>query len=401
MRLQTLVISVMLLWATPVPVLADTFNSAERTVTLTITSKALGEQRTIIVRTPPGYDSARSYPVVYVSDGEWNFELVASYLDYMADNGVYPGLIVTGVTNVNRNRDYVPGVDADFDDTGGADRFLAFVREEWVPFIADHYASALDRVLLGHSFGGVFTLHTFFTQSDLFNAYIALGSSAWIADRLLFKEAEAWFREPRNTDAFVYMAVGEGDGGPTTPSGRDLAALFEAEAPDSLEWTFDVTPRTDHFKNTVSGLHDAFMALFPAWGFAEQLSVLATAEGEAGVNRWFAEKESVLGYRFIPAWFDLGVAAMKMIRTGHAQAALVTMQHLRRYHPDNPYVAAYSAYVFEQNKQLSEAADEYRRAIMIARRDGLHPNEIHLGRLQSGLERVTITLGKPDQSGSE
>lgn len=389
MRLAILFVSSMLLMVGPASVPASTYDSAERTSTHIITSDALGEQRAIIVRTPPGYDSARDYPVVYVTDGEWNFELVASYLDYMADNDVYPRLIVTGVTNVNRNRDYVPRADTSFDDTGGADRFLAFVRDEWVPFVTDRYPVTTDRVLLGHSFGGVFTLHTLFTESDLFGAYVALGSSAWIADRVLFEEAEDWFRAARNADAFVYMTVGEGDGGPTVPSSRELAALFEAKAPDSLEWTFNITPRTDHFKNTVSGMHEAFMALFPAWGFAEQLAALGASEGEAGVNRWFSEKESALDYRFKPAWFDLGVAAMGMMRAGHADAALATMRHLRMHHPDSPHVASFSATVFEQSGRLAEAASEYERAMKITRQHGLHPNEIHLARLQRGLERVS------------
>lgn len=395
MSLHTaLIVSGMLMMTGPASAPADTYDSAERTATHTIASKALGEQRDIIVRTPPGYDPTRDYPVVYVTDGEWSFELVASYLDYMADNGVYPRLIVTGVTNVNRNRDYVPRADASFDDTGGADSFLAFVRDEWLPFVTDRYPASGDRVLLGHSFGGVFTLHTLFTESDLFEAYVALGASAWIADRVLFEEAEAWLKAPRNADAFVYMAVGEGDGGPTLPSSRELAALFEAKAPDSLEWTFNVTPRTDHFKNTVSGMHDAFMALFPAWGFADQLTLLGASEGQAGVDRWFAEKESILGYRFQPAWFDLGVAAMKMTRAGHLKAALATMRHLSSYHPDSPHVAAFSAGVFEQSGQLAEAAAQYQRAINIARQHGLHPNEIHLARLQRGLERVRAAQAK-------
>jgi predicted alpha/beta superfamily hydrolase len=388
MRHILVIIFRLLMLAGPVSAIAATYDSAARTATYAITSEVLGEKREIIVRTPPGFDPAAKYPVVYVTDAERNFELVASYLDYMADNDVYPRLVVTGVTNVNRNRDYIPRADADFDDTGDADRFLAFVQHEWVPFITGRFPASANRVMLGHSFGGVFTLHTFFTEPELFDAYVALGSSAWIADRVLFEEAEAWFQAPRNADAFVYMAVGEGDGGPTVPSSQKLAVLFEAKAPESLEWIFDITPRTDHFKNTVSGMHDAFMALFPAWGFAEQLTALATSDGEVGVDRWFADKQSKLNYRFQPAWFDLSIAAMGMMSAGHAEAALATMRHLRTHHPQKPDLAAFSAAVFELNGQLTEAAGEFQRAINITREHDLHPNAIHLAGLQRGLDRV-------------
>lgn len=385
-RAQVTLSLLMVAVAAPAP--AATFDSAQRTTSHTIESVALDEQRTIMVRTPIDYDPETRYPVVFVTDGEWNFELVASYLDYMADSEVYPRLIVTGVINVNRNRDYIPRVDEDFDDTGGAERFLAFVRDEWVPFVAGRYSASENRILIGHSFGGVITIHTFFTEPELFDAYIALGTSAWMADGVLMEEAEAWFASPRNADAFVYMAVGEGDGGPTVPSSKTLAALFELNAPESLEWTFDITPRTDHFKNMASGMHDGFMALFPAWGFVEQLNAVADSNGTAGVDRWFLEKRTELGYRFLPAWFDLGVAALGMMRRDQLPAALATMRHLRQYHPQNPDVAAFSARVLEADGQLEAAAAEYERAIHLATEHGLHPNEIHIGRLQRGLERV-------------
>lgn len=366
---------------------AATDNAAGRTQRYSLQSTVLGESRDILVRTPPGYDPVRAYPTVYLTDGEWNFELVAGYLDYLVDNGVYPPLIVTGAVNVNRNRDYVPRADRHFDDTGKADRFLGFVEKDWIPFLEKQHRSTGKRVLLGHSFGGVFTLHALFSGRQLFDAYIALGSSAWIADRVLFEEAQAWFKANPGADEFVYMAVGEGDGGPTVPSSQALAGLFEEQAPPSLEWTFSLTPRAEHFKNAVSGMHDGFMALFPAWGFPEELEA-AAEDGVTGVKRWFADKEKQLGWRFQPAWFELGVLASRLARTEHPEAGLEIMRQLRRYHPDDVYVAAFSAEVFEASGDRINAAAEYRRAIAMARQRNLHPNEIHLDRLERGLSRV-------------
>jgi len=96
----------------------------------------------------------------------------------------------------------------------------------------------------------------------------------------------------------------------------------------------------------------------------------------------------VLGYRFVPAWFDLGVAAMGLLNGGHSQAALATTRNLRRHHPENPYVASFSARAYDKSDQPEAAAAEYKRAIDIAQRDGLHPNAIQLGRLKRGLKRV-------------
>ena len=389
MRCTTILAIVLVKCLTVTGAAADTYNSAERTSEHIIKSQTLGENRKIFVRLPPNYaPAAQKYPVVYLLDGEWNFELVASYLDYMFDNEVYPEMIVTGIQNVNRNRDYVPQADASFDDTGEAAVFLEFVKEGWVGFVDEHYSTSRNRILVGHSFGGVFTLHTLFQEPELFDAFIALGASAWIGDRALFDEATLFFESAANADAFVYMAVGEGDGGPTVPSGEDLAALFDEQAPDSLEWTFDVTPRTDHFKNFVSGMHDAFMALFPAWEFEDQVKARAESQGAAGVKAWFAEKQNTLGFRFKPAWFDMGVTATSLSRNGHGEAALAIMAELRIYYPHNPHVAAFSAYVYSNLNQVEHAENEYLRSIAIANERGLHPNSIHIDQLKRGLERL-------------
>lgn len=367
---------------------ADTYDSADRTQEFEINSKVLGETREIIVRTPPLYEDGAEYPVVYVLDGEWNFEFVASYLDYMADNEVFPQMIVTGVKNVNRNRDYVPREDQYFEDTGEADAFLGFVRDEWIERLERDYPASGERIIVGHSFGGVFALHAFFKEPDLFEANMAFGASAWIGDQVLYEEANALFDEERDLDAFVYMAVGEGDGGPTVPSSRELAAIFEEKAPASLEWDFDVTPQTDHFKNFTMGLNDAFMAFFPAWEFEDEVKAAAEADGADGVNVWFDEKRAALGFRFHPAWFDMGVAGLQLSREGHGAAALALMAQLRAHYPDNAYIADFSGSVYENLGQLDNAAREYERAITLAAEQGLHPNAMHTDRLERDLARV-------------
>ncbi len=387
--LLVLAMSGTFLLAVPVVVFADTYGSSERTTEIRLKSQAMGDTREIFVRTPPQYDpKEREYPVVYVLDGERNFEYVASYIDYMCDNDVYPELIVTGVRNVNRNRDYVPRADANFSDTGEADTFLKFVRDEWVEAIGKRYAASGERILIGHSFGGVFTLHTLFTEPALFDAYIALGSSAWVANAVLSEEARAYFANPADADAFVYMAVGEGDGGPTVPSSKELAAIFEESAPHTLDWVFDVTPRTDHFKNLSSGMHDAFMALFPAWGFQDEVLDRARKDSASGVTQWFDDKRKMLGSRFYPAWFDLGVAAFTLTQEGRGDAAIALLENLNSYHPENAHVASFLASVFEMNGHNQEALREYERALAIVKKQKLHPNIVHKGSLEEGATRL-------------
>ena len=363
--------------------------ASNKTNNFLIHSKALNEDREIYIKLPPNYDSQnREYPVVYVLDGEWNFEYVASYLNYMFDNNIFPEMIVTGVRNVNRNRDYVPRPDSYFDDTGEANTFLKFVKNEWVEEIERSFSTNGERIIIGHSFGGVFALHSLFSDPALFDAYLILGASAWIADNVLLDEANAYFANPTDSNAFVYMAVGEGDGGPTVPSNQSLVEIFEKKSPESLEWYFEITKKTDHFKNFSSGMHNGFMALFPAWGFADELTDAARKSGVLGVNEWFNVKHNTLGMRFQPSWFDLGVVALTLSQEGHSDVAITVIDELKSYYPQNGHIASFAATVFEMNGQYRKALNEYERAIKIVNEQKLHPNTLHLGNLERGATRM-------------
>lgn len=369
--------------------LAETINSFERTQTLMVPSDILGEAREIHVRLPVGFSEDRDYPVVYVLDSEWNFEIVAAYLDYQAHSGVMPPVIVTGVRNVNRNRDYLPAVDADFPDSGGAHAFLSFVEREWIGAVEAAFPASAERVLIGHSFGGVFTLFSFFENPALFDAYLAISASAWISDRILFSmAAERLADEAGLDDRFVFMAPGAYDGGPTLSSGEGLAALFEADAPASLDWSFYVVPEADHFKAFTSGMDEGLKRLFPAVGFADEARAAGQGGGAQGVRRWFREKSRELEFRFHPSWFDFGVAAINLSRDGHHEAAAELIAQTREHHREHAHLEAFAGQVHENAGNLRDARRAYERAIEITKADGLHPNAIHLNRLNAGLDRI-------------
>ncbi|MEO1251373.1 MAG: alpha/beta hydrolase-fold protein [Pseudomonadota bacterium] len=379
------------------PARARTDDASGRTEIRTVSSEILGEERRLYVRVPIDYDRAERYPVVFVLDAEWNFELVAAHLDFLTDNGVAPKMIVTGIVNVNRNRDYVPRADEYFADTGEAAAFLQFVQSEWIPAIETNFSASDERVLVGHSFGGVFTLYAFFENPELFNANISISASAWIGERVLFEEAAARFEEGVPEGRFVFMTAGEYDGGPTLPSGRDLAALFESDAPGTLDWEFSVIPRAEHFRAVTGGLHEGFDLLFPSAGFAGEARAAGETGGAEAVRGWFAEKRIALGWRFHPLWFDMGVAAAGMSRNGDAEAAIAIVEETAPFHPDNASFASLAAQVYENAGRLEKARSEFDRAVRLAEEYDLHPNAIDIDRLQAGLARIDAKISDAAQ----
>lgn len=76
----------------------------------TITSKALGEERTILVRVPPAYErTGQRFPVVLMLDAHAPQNgMMASIIESQAFAGTMPEMILVGIQNTNRTRDLTP-----------------------------------------------------------------------------------------------------------------------------------------------------------------------------------------------------------------------------------------------------------------------------------------------------
>jgi len=88
---------------------------------------------------------------------------------------------------------------------GGADRLLAFIQDILKPFIQTKAFTGIvveKNMVLGHSYGGLFTLHTLFTHSGMFDIYIAISPSIWWNAKFINKE-EASFERNKAKKLFI------------------------------------------------------------------------------------------------------------------------------------------------------------------------------------------------------
>ncbi|WP_159998359.1 alpha/beta hydrolase [Roseomonas sp. 18066] len=94
---------------------------------------------------------------------------------------------------------------------GGADELLDFIEEQVKPLAAR--AAPIDasrHALLGHSFGGLFTLHALFTRPAAFRDYVAGSPSIWWQDGALLAEAERFIaRADRPAPKRLLITIGE------------------------------------------------------------------------------------------------------------------------------------------------------------------------------------------------
>ncbi len=160
-----------------------------------IHSKILDEERFILIHTPKDYQqNGKNYPVLYLLDGDTHLRHVSGLTEFLAFNQLMPEVIVVAITNTDRARDLTPKPSKQnkrMPTAGGADNFIRYLSDEVMPMVEKQYRTAPYKILVGHSFGGLFAIHTQFTRPSLFNAYIAISPTLDRDDKAPVKLAKA------------------------------------------------------------------------------------------------------------------------------------------------------------------------------------------------------------------
>jgi predicted alpha/beta superfamily hydrolase len=185
-----------------------------------ITSQIVaGQEYELDILLPGNYkNSTKKYPVLYLMDSQWDFPLAKSLYGQHYFDGFIPEMIIVGVTwggtNPNpdslRARDYTPTKEGRLAQSGGAENFLSFMRKELFPFIDSKYKTdTTDRLLMGCSLGGLFTMYALFTHSDMFNSYIAASPAYGWGGEVLYKYEKEYFDSHPTKPVRLYMTIGE------------------------------------------------------------------------------------------------------------------------------------------------------------------------------------------------
>ncbi len=188
--------------------------------TLRLKSDVLGEERTILVRTPAGYEAGtQRYPVLYMTDGDAHINHTGASIEFLSRNGRMSELIVVGITNTDRTRDLSPthvktaaAAGVQFPTSGGADKFLKFIESELIPDIEKRYRVQPYRILAGHSLGGLFVVHAMLSRPELFNSYIAVSPALQWDNQVAVKRAEDFFKTRKEFDRTFYFSLGREPG---------------------------------------------------------------------------------------------------------------------------------------------------------------------------------------------
>jgi predicted alpha/beta superfamily hydrolase len=239
----------------------------------------------IYVGLPRTYDpeSSDQYHTIYLLDGDWYFD--GSHWR-MPDNGVkgivhtlsYQGLIpesiVVGIgypEENHRERDFLYPKDVISEESGGGNNFYDFIKDELIPYIDAHYNTSLERTLIGHSYGGYFTMYAFFKYRHgdfLFTNFIAISPANYYHDNYLLLR-ETLMRDALKDDTSdgilplkVYMAVGALEWDKMQKGFNDMVEWLERRNYSGFEFKYKRFYGLDHTSIVTPAIKSGLIWIF-------------------------------------------------------------------------------------------------------------------------------------------
>lgn len=234
--------------AAPPPLAVDVVAATDSTPayeTFTITSKAIGEARSVNVHLPAGYETAAtdSFQVLYMPDGglHEDFVHIVHAVDSLAAAGAIRPAIVVGIPNTERRRDLTGPTRFKADSEvaariGGSSAFRTFIADEIIPEIGQRYRVTGERSIIGESLAGLFILETFFETPTLFTHYVALDPSLWWNGGALVGAVPSRVAAFDSARRSLYLATSHE---PSTAEGATrIDSILKAAPPKNLRWGY-------------------------------------------------------------------------------------------------------------------------------------------------------------------
>lgn len=347
-----------------------------------IFSESLQEERTYLIHLPDSYEGDefyvdKKYPVLIVLDGERLFQLTAGMVQSMSQGGVeqVPEMIVVGVLNTNRNRDMIPTRSAigpngerneSLSNSGGADAFLSFLEKELLPFIDETYRTSNTKVLMGHSFAGLFAIHALYKES-LFNAYLAIDPSLWWDDALINTQLERNIDQLKDMPRTIYLSKSNNPFSPGEYENRNgqayagFKSLVARHANEYLDIKFEYFEEEDHFSIPTISLYKGLQRIFE--GYKYPLKKIASQPVE-NIRQHYQSLSERLGGDLLPPGKLINQVALYLLNSEHQVESAIALLQLNTDYYSQSYIPFYHlAEAYAANGDRDKAIQNFEQVL--------------------------------------
>ena len=324
----------------------------------TFASQTLGEERTILVTLPKGYErSDARYPVVFMLDAhEPQNVMMTGILDQQAWGRKIPEVILVGIQNTNRVRDLTP-TPTERPTSGGGSKFLQFIETEVVPLVGKNYRTLPFRVFAGHSLGGLFVVYSFVEKPDLFNAYIAASPVLGWDNSYVIKRAETVFKQDKQWKKRLFAAMGDE---PEYMAGfNSFQSLLKREKPKDFEFAFQQFKDENHGSVVLPAYYAGLRMAFEGW-------TPATVGSLEHVEMHYRRLSDRVGFSVLPPEDLLINIGVELFNSKRSDEAITVFRRNTEIYPGSPRAFDNLAVAYERTGRLKQARENFEKAFKAA-----------------------------------
>lgn len=347
--------------------------------TIIVPSRHLNEDMVIDVGLPSGYaETSERYPVLVTCQS--HFLHVSGIAADLAFKNSAPELIVASVRNYSSG-DLIPEMMEGHPDSGGADRFIAFFRDELVPALDARYRTRPFRIFTSGSFGGGFAVYMFLTQPGVFNACLAAtpaidyeGGSTLIMDNL-----PSYLARNSYQDRFLYLGV---ENEPLLLSLLErFVGVLKGSGPAGAKWEYHAFLDEDHGSIPNKVVYHGLRFVFSDWA---RLPDEIVGRGVDAVRSYTADLAKTYGYDIGVSRAAITLAAGLLRGRSRDKEAIDLLKFGLEYEPDAEMLWLQLGRALESNGQFPQAKE----ALKTAHNKAVQNHSPHLGIFTDALDKI-------------
>jgi predicted alpha/beta superfamily hydrolase len=258
---------------------------------LHFSSAITNEDYDLYINLPQGYtDTTKTFPVLFLIDGQWDFPLMQAIYGQQYYDGFVPEMVIVGITWGGKNPNYdrlrahdLTPTDISHTGTyGNASKFLSFITKELILYIEGKFrVKQNDRTLIGSSFGGLFTLYTMFQEPGVFNRYILTSPAVQWDNKMIYSLHKSFVEKYNELAANVFMGIGEYE---NVKEFQDFINEMKAKKYKNFELHTMIVPGLGHSGAKATGYSRGLQAVFARPNVPVDPAVLALYTGEYSIN---------------------------------------------------------------------------------------------------------------------
>lgn len=219
--------------------------------------------RELTISLPPSYskETKKSYPLLFLLDGDYLFDPFQGALSYGNYWDDLPEVIIVGIKQ-ERERDDDCAMDATtgLPDEKGED-FFEFIGGELMPYIQNKYRVSPFKIIAGHDLTASFMNFYLYKDAPLFNAYISLSPQLALDMETRIPERLATFKQ----NIFYYQSSSDGDIRKLKGKITSLDVNMKAVVNENLNYKYDEFKGASHYSLVLYSIPNALYQFFATY----------------------------------------------------------------------------------------------------------------------------------------